>query len=140
MEKNDMFVKTLEELDRLLNADSILGDAVDLGDHVIIPVASFAFGYGAGYGEGEDNGGGTGAGAGISPVAVVLIDKTLHGEGAVKVVPLRKPGAISEAISAVGSDLLPKVVEALKLELDKKDDEKEKNKDLKDKKTETKKE
>ena len=130
MEKNDMFVKTLEELDRLLNADSILGDAVDLGDHVIIPVASF----------GEDNGGGTGAGAGISPVAVVLIDKTLHGEGAVKVVPLRKPGAISEAISAVGSDLLPKVVEALKLELEKKEDVKEKNKDLKDKKTETKKE
>ncbi|MDD3406479.1 MAG: spore germination protein GerW family protein [Methanomicrobium sp.] len=117
MTREEMFDKTIEELDRLLCAGSILGDAVDLGDHVIIPVASFAFGYGAGYGDkSDDKAGGTGAGAGITPVAVVIIDKTLHGEGAVKVVPLRKPGPVSEAISAVGSDLLPKILDAFKSE------------------------
>ncbi|MBN2734422.1 MAG: sporulation protein [Methanomicrobiaceae archaeon] len=115
MKTDELFEKALGELDRLIKAGSTLGEPVEMGDHVIVPVASFGFGFGAGYGGGDENGGGgTGAGAGISPIAVVIIDKKAHGEGAVKVVPVKRPGPVSEAISAIGSDLLPKVVEALK--------------------------
>ncbi|MDD4126642.1 MAG: spore germination protein GerW family protein [Methanomicrobium sp.] len=127
MNNEELFEKALGELDKLVKAGSTLGEPVDLGDHVIIPVASFGFAFGAGFGD-ENGAGGTGAGAGISPIAVVVIDKKMHGDGAVKVVPVRRPGPISEAISAIGSDLLPKVVKVIKSEddEDKKDEKKAK--------------
>jgi len=115
METEKMFEKALNELDKLLSAGSALGEPVEMGNHIIIPVASVGFGFGAGFGaSGENNGGGTGAGGGISVVAVVIIDKTAHGDGAVRIVPLRKPGPISEAIAAIGEELLPKVVDIVK--------------------------
>jgi len=132
MNNEELFEKALGELDKLVKAGSTLGEPVDLGDHVIIPVASFGFAFGAGFGGGDENGGGgTGAGAGISPIAVVVIDKKMHGDGAVKVVPVRRPGPVSEAISAIGSDLLPKVVKVLKSEDDEDKKDEKKAKELK---------
>lgn len=115
METEKMFEKALSELDRLLNAGSTLGKPVEMGNHIIIPVASMGFGFGAGFGgDSAKNMGGTGAGGGLSAVAVVIIDKTAHGDAAVKIMPLRKPGPVSEAITAIGEELLPKVVEIVK--------------------------
>jgi uncharacterized spore protein YtfJ len=60
---------TTEELDRLISANTIMGDAVDAGDKTIIPVAGFGFGFGSGEGGGtgkteNQEGSGQGAGAG----------------------------------------------------------------------------
>lgn len=41
---------TVEELDRLLNAKTVLGDPIEKGNATIIPIVSYGFGFGAGGG------------------------------------------------------------------------------------------
>ncbi|UUX93789.1 GerW family sporulation protein [Methanoplanus endosymbiosus] len=126
MDADNLFEKALAEIDRLVNAGTVMGDPVEMGDRVIVPVAAFGFGFGAGAGGSESNGGaGTGAGGGVSPVALVVIEKNVSGPEGIRVVPLRKPGVVTEAITAVGEDILPKVVEIIKKEMGK-EEEKEK--------------
>lgn len=126
MDADNLFEKALAEIDRLVNAGTVMGDPVEMGDRIVVPVAGFGFGFGAGAGGSEGNGGaGTGAGGGVSPVALIVIEKNVSGPEGIRVVPVRKPGPITEAITAVGEDVLPKVVEIIKKEMGK-EEEKEK--------------
>ncbi len=67
---------TVEELDRLLNAKNVLGDAIEREGATIIPLVSYGFGFGAGGGADQKSGqgGGTGAGGGIKPMGAIIID------------------------------------------------------------------
>jgi len=129
MDAENLFGKALDEIDRLVNAGTVMGKPVEMGDRVIVPVAAFGFGFGAGAGGSDDNGGaGTGAGGGVSPVALIVIEKNVSGPEGIRVVPVRKPGAITEAITAVGEDVLPKVVEIIKKEMSSKEEKEESEK------------
>jgi uncharacterized spore protein YtfJ len=85
---------TMEEIERLLNAKTVIGEAISVEGATLIPLVSFGFGFGAGGGQGksektgEGDGGGTGGGGGMKPVAVIIVTK----DGVVRVEPTR-PGA-----------------------------------------------
>ena len=114
MSSEELFEKSLKEVDRLIHEGSTLGDPVEINGCTIIPVFAYGFGFGAGFGGGEkDSGGGAGAGGGLSPVALVVIDKNTEGMEGVRVVPVKKPGPVTEAITAIGEEIIPKVVEMM---------------------------
>lgn len=73
--------QTVDELEKLLKAQNVIGEPSTHGDVTVIPLVSFGFGFGAGGGSGKkaEGGGnaGTGGGGGIRPVAVIVVD----GEG-----------------------------------------------------------
>lgn len=127
------FKLATDELDSLINANTIMGDAIDAGDKVIIPIASFGFGFGGGMGQGagksetsgEGNGeaAGAGAGGGVSPVALIILHKNLSGIESVQVISLKKHTAVSEAIATIGENVLPQVTETLKTMTKRKDEE-----------------
>jgi uncharacterized spore protein YtfJ len=130
----EMLKITTEELDRLISANTIMGDAVDAGDKTIIPVAGFGFGFGSGEGggtgktenqEGSGQGAGAGGGGGVHPVAVIIIHKDVKGPEGVQVLSLKKTSQVSEIISTVGEAVLPQIVGAIKTRGGKKEEGKE---------------
>lgn len=91
----------LEELEKIVSANTILGKPVEMAEKVIIPVAGFGFGFGAGEGRNTEGGGsgtGGGAGAGITPVAVIIAHKDVRGPEGIQVLSLQKHGAMAEVI------------------------------------------
>jgi uncharacterized spore protein YtfJ len=112
----EMLKTTTDELDRLLSPEHVMGNAVDLGDKVVIPVAEFGFGFGAGSGSGKDGAGGSGSGGGggISPVALVIVHKDVRGAEGIQVLSLRKDNPVAQVISALSESLAPQVIEAIR--------------------------
>ena len=112
----EMLKTTTDELDRPLSPEHVMGNAVDLGDKVVIPVAEFGFGFGAGSGSGKDGAGGSGSGGGggISPVALVIVHKDVRGAEGIQVLSLRKDNPVAQVISALSESLAPQVIEAIR--------------------------
>ena len=90
---------TLEEIERLLNTKTVVGEPIAVEGATLIPLVSFGFAFGAcGSGKapdkGEGGGSGTGGGGGIKPVAIVVIN-----EDGVKVEPVKRgSGRVLERI------------------------------------------
>lgn len=79
---NTMIEQLVNQVKKIIEERSVLGEAVTVGEVTIIPVASYGFGFGGGAGEGTDpgskeqgSGGGAGAGGGIRPVALIIVDR-----------------------------------------------------------------
>lgn len=76
-----LFGTAINEIERMLNSKTVVGDPITVEDNTLIPLISVGFGFGAGGGEGTDpkkgagTGGGTGGGGGIKPIALVIINK-----------------------------------------------------------------
>jgi len=103
------------ELRGFLSSNNVMGQPVDLGDKVVIPVARFGFGFGAGDGQGKDGSGeAAGGGGGIEPVALVILHKDVKGAEGVQVMSLKKDNAVAQVISALGETLAPQILEAIK--------------------------
>jgi len=98
---------TVEELEKLLNAKSVLGEPIDRDGATVIPIVSYGFGFGAGGGNGtvagEQGGGmGTAAGGGIRPVGAIIIDA-----GGARVEPVRGDAAtMAEALGSTVAKVL----------------------------------
>ena len=88
---------TVEELDKLLNAKNVLGDAIEREGSTVIPIVSYGFGFGAGgtVGAKTGSGGGTGGGGGIKPLGAIIFDKNGARVEAVK-------GAMTNVAEIVG--------------------------------------
>lgn len=77
----NLFGKAIDEIERMLNTKTVVGEPITLDDKTLIPLVSIGFGFGVGTGQGNDpkkgagSGGGTGAGGGVKPVAVIVVDK-----------------------------------------------------------------
>ena len=115
-----MIKATVEDLQKLLSANNILGDPVEIEDKTLIPVVTFGFGFGGGEGQGEKGeGGGTGSGSGggVMPKALIIAYKGVKGPEGVQVLPLKEPNPIAEALSEVMPqimDNMPKIMESMK--------------------------
>ena len=76
-----LFDKAVNEIERMLNTKTVVGDPIRIEDTTLIPLVSVGFGFGVGGGEGSEpqkgsgHGGGTGGGGGVKPVALVILDK-----------------------------------------------------------------
>lgn len=110
---------TVDQLEKTLCASTILGDPVEAGNRIIIPVAEFGFGFGGAEGsggakEGKQSGGsGTGGGGGVSAVALILIDRDIPGPEGVQVISLKKKSEIAEVITTLGETVGPHVSKAI---------------------------
>jgi uncharacterized spore protein YtfJ len=69
------------ELRDMAKSESIVGEAITVGDKTVIPVVKLSVGFGAGGGQGESDkrgsgfGGGGGGGVMIEPAAFIIMDK-----------------------------------------------------------------
>lgn len=76
-----LFNTAINEIERMLNTKTVVGEPITVEGNTLIPLISVGFGFGAGGGEGTDpgkgagTGGGTGGGGGVKPVALVIINK-----------------------------------------------------------------
>jgi uncharacterized spore protein YtfJ len=121
MSSEQMMQETAARLKEFLMAQNVVGETIDLGDKVVIPVARFGFGFGAGGGHGKDGGGeGAGGAGGIEPVALIIIHKDVKGPEGVQVMSLSKQNPIAQVISALSETLGPQVIQAMKSMNDKK--------------------
>lgn len=76
-----LFGKAIDEIERMLNTRTVVGEPITVEGNTLIPLVSVGFGFGAGGGEGTDpktgpgTAGGTGGGGGVKPVAVIIVNK-----------------------------------------------------------------
>ena len=76
-----LFGTAVNEIERMLNTKTVVGDPITIEGNTLIPLISVGFGFGVGGGEGTDpgkgsgTGGGTGGGGGVKPVALIIINK-----------------------------------------------------------------
>jgi uncharacterized spore protein YtfJ len=81
MDVEKLFGTAVNEIERMLNSKTVVGDPIAIEENTLIPLVSVGFGFGVGGGEGADpkkwsgTGGGTGGGGGIKPVALIVINK-----------------------------------------------------------------
>ena len=115
MSSDQMMQETAARLKEFLVAQNVVGEAIDLGDKVVIPVARFGCAFGAGGGHGKEGGGeGAGGGGGIEPVALIILHKDVSGPEGVQVMSLSKQNPVAQVISALSETLAPQVIQAMK--------------------------
>ena len=115
MSNEQMLKDTASELKEFLASKNVMGDPVDFGDKLVVPVARYGFGFGAGGNHTKDGGGqGAGAGGGIEPVALVILHKDVKGPEGVQVMSLKKDSQIAQVISALSESLAPQLIDALR--------------------------
>ena len=83
------FQNTVEALfrgmDSFITTKTVVGDAIHIGDTIILPLVDVTFGVGAGaFAENAKNNGGGGMGGKISPSAVLVITKNSTKLGNIK--------------------------------------------------------
>ena len=90
------------ELKEIANSQTIIGEAITVGDKTVIPVIKVSVGFGAGGGQGESEkvgggfGGGGGGGAKIEPAAFIIMD-----EKGIKLLMAGKGGKWDQIIDAI---------------------------------------
>lgn len=95
---------TMAETRRMLSVRGVFGEAYQVGDRTIIPVARIGGGAGGGGGDDEKGGGGFGSGFGIGAVPVGVYEVGADGvewKPAVDVNRLAKGGQVLAGILAV---------------------------------------
>jgi len=98
---NNSFDMTVESLfkgmDSFISTKTVVGDAVTIGDTIILPLVDVAFGVGAGAfaGDKKHNAGG-GMGAKISPSAILVISN-----GVTKLVNVKNQDTVTKILDMV---------------------------------------
>ena len=101
MEKENNFKETVASLfqgmDSFVSAKTVVGDAIHVGDTIILPLVDVSFGVGAGAfeGQGKNNGGG-GLGGKMTPCAVLVIQN-----GTTKLVNVKNQDGLTKILDMV---------------------------------------
>ena len=101
MEKENNFKDTVNSLfkgmDGFVSAKTVVGDAIHVGDTIILPLVDVSFGVGAGAFEGDKkNNGGGGMGGKIAPSAVLVISN-----GTTKLVNVKNQDSLTKILDMV---------------------------------------
>lgn len=97
----------LRGMDTVLSTKTVVGEATNIGDTIILPLVDVSFGVGAGAGRSERTGeknassGAGGLGGKMTPSAVLVIK-----DGAVKLVNIKNQDAVTKVL-----DMIPDIVE-----------------------------
>lgn len=114
--ENNNFQSTVESLfkgmDSFITTKTVVGDAITVGDTIILPLVDVTFGVGAGAfaGEKKNNGGG-GMGGKISPSAVLVISN-----GVTKLVNIKNQDGLTKILDMV-PDFLNKFTDGKRSEV-----------------------
>lgn len=113
MASENNFQSTVESLfkgmDSFITTKTVVGEAITVGDTIILPLVDVSFGVGAGAFSGEKkNNGGGGMGGKISPSAVLVISN-----GATKLVNIKNQDGLTKILDMV-PDFLNKFTEGKK--------------------------
>ena len=98
---NNNFETTVASLfkgmDSFVTTKTVVGDAVHIGDTIILPLVDVAFGVGAGaWSDDKKNNGGGGLGAKITPSAILVISN-----GTTKLVNVKNQDGITKILDMV---------------------------------------
>lgn len=109
------FKNTVESLfqgmDSVISSKTVVGDAIHIGDTIILPLVDVSFGLGAGsFVDDKKNKGGGGLGGKISPSAVLVIQ-----DGKTKLVNIRNQDTITKIL-----DMVPDVIDRFSSDKEKK--------------------
>ena len=101
MEKENNFKDTVNSLfkgmDGFVSAKTVVGDAIHVGDAIILPLVDVSFGVGAGAFEGDKkNNGGGGLAGKMSPCAVLVIQN-----GSTKLVNVKNQDGLTKVLDMV---------------------------------------
>ncbi|MBQ5446210.1 MAG: GerW family sporulation protein [Lachnospiraceae bacterium] len=118
--KNNTFDNTVESLfkgmESFITSKTVVGDAITVGDTIILPLIDVSFGVGAGAANAEKkNNGGGGMGGKMSPSAVLVIK-----DGVPKLVNIKEQDGMTKIL-----DMVPGLID----KFTKKDSGDEENKD-----------
>ena len=105
----DNIKETVEELNKLVNVDKVIGEPIETEDKILIPVIRLGFGFGGGENFLGKEGSAAGGGAGIEPISMVMIPKKGNDAEGVRVLDLSKGSETNKALSDLGlmiSDLV----------------------------------
>ena len=105
MNNNNTFDKTVESLfkgmDSFITTKTVVGDAIHIGDTIILPLVDVSFGVGAGAFSGEKkNNGGGGMGAKITPSSILVIQN-----GTTKLVNVKNQDGVTKVL-----DMVPDII------------------------------
>ena len=109
-ENNNDFQSTVSALfkgmEGYVDARTVVGDAIHIGDTIILPLVDVAFGIGAGAFSGDKkNNGGGGMGGKVTPCAVLVIQNgTTKQDGLTKVLDM-VPDFVNKFTSGGGTDM-----------------------------------
>ena len=111
------FVTSVESLfhgmNSFISANTVVGEAIHIGDTIILPLVDVSFGVGAGaLSDGAKNNGGGGMGGKISPSAILVIHN-----GMTKLVNVKNQDSLSKVLDMV-PDLLDRFTKGKDLDLD----------------------
>ena len=101
MEKENNFKDTVNSLfkgmDGFVSAKTVVGDAIHVGDTIILPLVDVSFGVGAGAFEGDKkNNGGGGLAGKMTPCAVLVIQN-----GTTKLVNVKNQDGLTKVLDMV---------------------------------------
>lgn len=92
----------LKGMDTVLSTKTVVGEATQIGDTIILPLVDVTFGVGAGAGSGEKkNSGGGGLGGKMTPSAVLVIK-----DGYTKLVNVKNQDTMTKIL-----DMVPDIVD-----------------------------
>ena len=105
MNNNNSFEKTVESLfkgmDSFITTKTVVGDAIHIGDTIILPLVDVSFGVGAGAFSGEKkNNGGGGMGGKITPSSILVMQN-----GTTKLVNVKNQDAMTKVL-----DMVPDII------------------------------
>ena len=101
MADSNNFQSTVESLfkgmDSFLTTKTVVGEAIHIGDNILLPLADVSFGIAAGaFAENAKNNGGGGMGAKITPSAILVINKN-----GTKLVNVKNQDAITKILDMI---------------------------------------
>lgn len=104
--KNNSFESTVASLfqgmDHFISSKTVVGDAITVGDTIILPLVDVSFGVGAGASSSDaKNGGAGGLGGKITPSAVLVIK-----DGSIRLVNIKNQDAVTKVL-----DMVPDIVD-----------------------------
>ena len=105
MNNNNSFEKTVESLfkgmDSFITTKTVVGDAINIGDTIILPLVDVSFGVGAGAFSGEKkNNGGGGMGGKITPSSILVMQN-----GTTKLINVKNQDAMTKVL-----DMVPDII------------------------------
>lgn len=106
MSVEDLIRTVMTEFRQIVKAETVVGEPIEVGGAVVVPVSRISFGFGAGGGAEKSDGGGsgTGGGASVEPLAFVVIR-----DGKVQILPVQEKEGSIKGLLDLAPDLLTKV-------------------------------